>query len=398
VNLKISDLAKAPGMAAYVTLARMRRRNLRPSRPRYLVFAPTYRCNLKCTMCGVHQDPRFQGKSECSLDEFKQVFSDPGFQGLDLIRFTGGEPFLRKDFPQLVQFICRTCRPRSIYITTNATLTERIQELLDIFPFEGPTTLHLQLSIDAIGERQDAMRGVPGTHRRITETLELLRQYRSRVPFFSGINQTVIHGNLDQLQPVQELAKTYGLGYKFMVGCLYNENTDIDLDPLKVPIPFKAFGDFSREELERLYFTEYPRLRNRGGDWTFSRTDRTSLLWKLSEGYLFDGEINRLFHGIDRPKPACMTLFSYFRLRPDATLIPCNALNAVGGNLLETSLSSLWYSDRLKDLRRKVVQCRGCWVECDLGPSIYYSGDILRWILSRLLYPHSASRNPDKLP
>lgn len=394
MSLRMTDMAAFPGLVAGVVRGRSRRRRLKPVRPRYLVFAPTYRCNLRCTMCGIHTTERFRPGEECTLDEFGRIFSDPLFRNFDLMRFTGGEPFLRKDFPHLVTLISHIARPRSIYITTNATLPDRISELLDIFPF-ATSELHLQLSIDAVGERLETMRGVRGIFSKVSETLDMLKGRRSEKPFFVGINQTIIPSNIDQLGTIQRLARECGFGYKFMVGCQYNENTAVPISPLESELPFKPFGDFSEEQLRYLYFEAYPSLRKRHGSWTWSRAAASSLLWKLSEGYLFEGEINRLFHGRSAPNPPCMTMFSYFRMMPDATIVPCNPLNLPAGNLRETPLSSLWFSDAasMRTAREQVVACKGCWVECDLGPSIYYSGDLATWLLKKV----TAGRNRSSL-
>ena len=53
------------------------------------LIAVTYRCNAKCHMCNIWQDPT-NPKDEITLDDIKKIPN-----GLSFANITGGEPFLR---------------------------------------------------------------------------------------------------------------------------------------------------------------------------------------------------------------------------------------------------------------------------------------------------------------
>jgi molybdenum cofactor biosynthesis protein A len=100
----------------------------------YLRIAVTDRCNLRCSYCmpakGLEWIPRNNLLSFEEIVRSLGIFSE---LGINKIRFTGGEPFLRKDFIALVEKVCEQNLFEQISITTNGTLTgphvARLKEL-----------------------------------------------------------------------------------------------------------------------------------------------------------------------------------------------------------------------------------------------------------------------------
>ena len=66
--------------------------------PFKLNFAITWRCNLKCKMCNIWMK---ESSNELKLDEIEEfVEKSPYFSWVSL---TGGEPFIRMDFVDIVK-------------------------------------------------------------------------------------------------------------------------------------------------------------------------------------------------------------------------------------------------------------------------------------------------------
>src|SRR4030043_2255348 len=66
-------------------------------RPDSMCIYVTYRCNMRCRMCGIWtQQDRYQA-GELSAEEFGRLLSDPLFSGLKYVNINGGEPNLRPD-------------------------------------------------------------------------------------------------------------------------------------------------------------------------------------------------------------------------------------------------------------------------------------------------------------
>jgi MoaA/NifB/PqqE/SkfB family radical SAM enzyme len=168
----ISLLPKLPAYRAFHKIGR-------PAlSPFSLVLSVSYRCNSRCRTCGVWQ----RSSDDMSLDEWQQVFRHLGGTPFYLT-FTGGEPFLRRDFPELVAAAYRSCRPSVVTIPTNGLLSERIASATARICSDCPQSeIGLNLSLDALGEEHDDIRGVPGNWKRAMTTWQLLQEMQPRYP------------------------------------------------------------------------------------------------------------------------------------------------------------------------------------------------------------------------
>jgi MoaA/NifB/PqqE/SkfB family radical SAM enzyme len=69
--------------------------------PVYVQFYVTARCNLTCEQCNIiyaNSDVR-----ECTIDEIKRIADNFAKMGVAIVLLTGGEPFARKDLPEIIQ-------------------------------------------------------------------------------------------------------------------------------------------------------------------------------------------------------------------------------------------------------------------------------------------------------
>ncbi|MFP4453810.1 MAG: radical SAM protein, partial [Desulfobacterales bacterium] len=65
-----------------------------------VVWNLTQRCNLKCIHCYAHAKAGKQ-KNELSTQEGKALIDDLADMGVPVLLFSGGEPLMRKDLPEL---------------------------------------------------------------------------------------------------------------------------------------------------------------------------------------------------------------------------------------------------------------------------------------------------------
>jgi molybdenum cofactor biosynthesis protein A len=88
----------------------------------YLRLAITDRCNLRCSYCmpevGLNWLPRQDLLSYEEMFRLCRIFSE---LGIEKIRFTGGEPTLRKEFSDFSEKVKAEGWFRSMHLTTNAT-------------------------------------------------------------------------------------------------------------------------------------------------------------------------------------------------------------------------------------------------------------------------------------
>ncbi len=95
----------------------------------YLRISLTERCNLRCSYCmpqeGVPLLPKDHLMTADEIFEISKLFVAAG---VNKIRFTGGEPLLRKDFPQILEQLATL--PINMSITTNGITVDRYMDLL----------------------------------------------------------------------------------------------------------------------------------------------------------------------------------------------------------------------------------------------------------------------------
>lgn len=88
--------------------------------PVYVQFYVTARCNLTCEQCNIiyaNSDVR-----ECTLDEIHRVADNFAGMGVAIVLLTGGEPFARKDLPQIIHAF--ESRGVHVRMQTNGYATE----------------------------------------------------------------------------------------------------------------------------------------------------------------------------------------------------------------------------------------------------------------------------------
>ena len=88
--------------------------------PVYVQFYVTARCNLTCQQCNIiyaNSDVR-----ECTIDEIHRIAENFARMGVAIVLLTGGEPFARKDLPDII----RAFESRGVHVRmqTNGFATE----------------------------------------------------------------------------------------------------------------------------------------------------------------------------------------------------------------------------------------------------------------------------------
>lgn len=112
----------------------------------YLRISLTERCNLRCSYCmpqeGVPLLPKEHLMNADEIFEISKLFVEAG---VNKIRFTGGEPLLRKDFPQILEQLGSL--PVKMSITTNGITVDRY---IDLLKKHNVSTINLSLdTLDA---------------------------------------------------------------------------------------------------------------------------------------------------------------------------------------------------------------------------------------------------------
>lgn len=129
-------------------------------------------CNLSCSHCFVG-DVAAARASRPSLDRLISLVDEAVALGARAVFFTGGEPFAREDFPQL---LAHAASVATAAVLTNATLiTARAIAQLDAAGLAlVRDRLSIQVSIDGPCEVHDAIRGAGAFDRALAGVRELV--------------------------------------------------------------------------------------------------------------------------------------------------------------------------------------------------------------------------------
>ncbi|MFM9986459.1 MAG: radical SAM protein, partial [Flavobacteriales bacterium] len=139
----------------------------------YLRLAVTDRCNLRCLYCMPQEGLNWEKRSALlSYEEIMRLLHIFSSQGITKLRFTGGEPFLRKDFMQLLRKTVEANLFEKISITTNGTLTSAwIPELKEL-GISG-----INLSADTFNPERFARLTRRDDFQEVKKTFDLLLKY-----------------------------------------------------------------------------------------------------------------------------------------------------------------------------------------------------------------------------
>ncbi|MGH9459044.1 MAG: radical SAM protein [Thermoanaerobaculia bacterium] len=144
----------------------VRRRGMKPI---YVILGLTYDCNSFCRTCFNWEQLRKNKEHELSLEEIKRSLDGVG--ELLFVVMSGGEPFLRRDLPEICEHLSTVNGAKQITIPTGAIASDLIARSVESTLERCPSTqIVVNLSLDHIGEKHDWIRGVPGNYERLKKT------------------------------------------------------------------------------------------------------------------------------------------------------------------------------------------------------------------------------------
>lgn len=181
----------------------------------YLRLAVTDRCNLRCNYCMPSEGIDFVRNDKLlTIEELSRLSGILVDQGIDKIRITGGEPFVRKDLMVLLRNLKELEGLNDISITTNATL---IGPYIDELKTLG--IKNINVSLDAI----DKATFERITRRDLYDTVHnnlirlITEGFNVRINFIALENQ-----NTQDIIPILELMKHYPVSVRFLEEMPFN--------------------------------------------------------------------------------------------------------------------------------------------------------------------------------
>ncbi|MEP1097677.1 MAG: GTP 3',8-cyclase MoaA [Cyclobacteriaceae bacterium] len=181
----------------------------------YLRLSVTDRCNLRCTYCMPERGLKFAPKQTLlSYEELLELADVLGSVGINKIRITGGEPFVRADLIAFLRELAAKPYLEKISITSNLTLIRQHLEELQSVGIQD-----VNVSLDCL-ERE---RFKEITRRDEFEEVERTLYEMIDRGFNIKINCVAMAGvNEDQIIPLMNLAKERPVSVRFLEEMPFN--------------------------------------------------------------------------------------------------------------------------------------------------------------------------------
>ncbi len=166
----------------------------------------TDRCNLRCSHCWI--TPAYNGEdkntdSEIDIKYLKKAIIDAKSIGLSCVKLTGGEPFLRKDILDLIDFL--SSNDITVDIETNGVLlNEEIAKKLN-----DCSVNQVSVSLDGASEKShESIRGVAGCYQKTLDGLALLTKTGIKTQIIVSLHR----GNVSDIEKLVDIAAGMGVG------------------------------------------------------------------------------------------------------------------------------------------------------------------------------------------
>ena len=159
-----------------------------------VVWNVTRRCNLKCVHCYAHAK-NIPFDNELTTEQGKELIDDLANFGAPVMLFSGGEPLVRKDLPQLAAYAVE--KGMRAVISTNGTLiTAKMARTLKKIGLS-----YVGISLDGMQEINDRFRGVAGAFRSALEGIKNSQAAGIKV----GLRFTINKFNVNEIPKIFQL-------------------------------------------------------------------------------------------------------------------------------------------------------------------------------------------------
>lgn len=328
--------------------------------PHKISYILTYKCNLRCKMCGIW---RKEPLEESKLEEIEKFFKKSN--NFSWIGLTGGEPFLRDDISEIIKIILNHCRELvAIHFATNGTMKDKILKTIeDVLSFNNKgVKLLFTLSIDDPPQLHDEIRGVSNTWLRCIETFKILKGIKFVRP---RIGVTLSHYNFDRFpETFISLKEVY---------------PPLRFDDITINIFHKSSFYYNNETLPEL---DYSGVLKAIDEIIEMDRDRFSINNFLRRKYL---KLYKKYVQNKKCPLRCQALSSTCILDPYGDIYPCGIYGLRIGNIKEHDydLRKIWSMPRVKEMSIKCSKsiCPSCWSPCDAYSAI--AGSLFNYKLWR---------------
>jgi SynChlorMet cassette radical SAM/SPASM protein ScmE len=316
--------------------------------PKSLDLEITNRCNLHCSYCS-HFTSAGDVNQDLPKEEWLKFFEELNRCAVLEVCLGGGEPFIRKDFKDIVEGIIRNRMRFSI--VTNGTL---INDEIAVFLASTGRCNSIQISIDgSIPMTHDVFRG-NGTFLMATKGIRRLQKYHLPMT----VRVTIHRYNVKDLENIAKLLleeiglPSFSTNSASYMGLCRKNYEQIALTPAERSLAMETLLHLTRKYNGRISATAGPLAEGK----TYLEMEKARRKGRetiAEEGYL----------------SGCKGPMRKMAIRADGVMVPCNQMSHIElGWINKDNLKEVWKNHpELKRLRersnlslRDFSFCKGC--------------------------------------
>src|SRR5919112_867307 len=319
----------------------------RPISPVFLNILVTSVCDMRCTHCFFTEelDDRPRKKLQMKTDEIARISETLG-GNLGVLVLAGGEPFTRKDLPEIVRSFYENNKLDSVYLMSNGQIHQRIfPDVTRILEDCPKLNVTVALGIDGMKDAHEKIRQKEGSWDKAIHTARTLQQMkREQFPKLDIQTCTcVMASNQDTIFD----------WYDFLKYDLKPDKVNINYirppsaDPKELDFDHQMYARLSQMILDD---TKNAVIKNNyGGDAGFFKAAIDIYMHDLIAKTKETGE----------PQMTCYAGTAGAVIFDEGTISSCENLEAIG-NLREFdwNFQSVWNSPAMKERRKKAKS--GC--------------------------------------
>ena len=342
--------------------ARIAMHSLVPNRPYHVQWLLTRKCNYRCGGCNVWRE---QDVKELSTEEVKKGLDILKELGVIEIVFSGGNPLLRDDIDEILEYASR------FFVTTvydNGSMAVKKIDALRCADF-------VAISLDTLdSEKNDFAKGVEGSWKSAMHAIETLHKEGISVGVSPTISQLNLHEIIDFTNYF--LKKEIPVWY-----CLYSYDNLVDsAQVFKIGRKNDELQIVEKEAMAEL-------------------CDQLIDIKRKDSNVLITAKILRAMKSLfltDERTWKCRALQNFFVIDHLGRVAGCHLRNPVASSIFD--LPKVWNSPQSNALRKTYRECAGCVYLCYIFYSLH--GSVLgnlqvaqeKWKSAKLLLKKDATK------
>ena len=320
-----------------------------------LNFGITSKCNLRCKTCNIWKTPSKKFNKELTTKEIKKTFKNlsPNFSWLTI---SGGEPFLRKDFVDIIKTAKQELPSLSIIsINTNGTLKKEIISSLNQIALLEIPNIYLTFSIDGPKEIHDKIRGTKGSFEKTWNNyIEVKRLFAHNPNIRVSIETTLSDYNISHL-------------HNFFKKLLKEHH-------LIVTVAHEAY-QYQNQGCKRLLSPSHaPELKK-----IIKLISKNLNILKPDEllQFLYLNKIKEYLKNKNKKIAPCVASSFSFAINPVGDITPCFMWGKIIGNVRDYNydLNNIANLPQTKTIKSfiKNNKCPNCWTPCNSYENIFWN-------------------------